>query len=53
MPSVHQNFVTAVIIELVMIAHINCCVTVPPPTAAVAIDCTVADFVDSPLLHLL
>ena len=53
MPFVHQNFVAAVVMELVMIAHINCCVVVPPPTADVAIDCTSTDFVDSPLLYLL
>ena len=45
----NQNFVAAVVVELVMIAHVDCCVVVPvAAAAATAVDCTAADFVDPP-----
>ena len=43
----HQNFVAAVVVELVMIAHVDCWVVVHV-AAATAVDCDVADFVDPP-----
>ena len=50
----NQKFVAAVVVELVMIAHVDCWVVVHvAAAAATAVDCTAADFVDPPLLHLL
>ena len=39
----NQNFVAAVVVELVMIAHVDCCVVVPVAdvtATATAVDCT-------------
>ena len=52
MPSIQSTLVAAVVVELVMIAHVDCCVVVPVAAAAAAatdVDCTAADFVDPPV----
>ena len=46
----HHNFVAAVTMKLVVIAHVDYWVVVPAAIAVANIDCTAADCVDPPVV---